>query len=84
MESQMRLRLGIVLAILVAFTSYCKKDHSDPQDRTPLKILVGTDPVTLDPQIPFEVDSSYILGNIFDSLVEFDGSFRLKPGLAKR
>ena len=84
MEFQMRVRLGIVLAILVAFTSFCKKDGSDSQTKGPLKILVGADPVTLDPQIPFEVDSSYILGNIFDSLVEFDGSFRLKPGLAKR
>jgi peptide/nickel transport system substrate-binding protein len=83
MESQMRIRLGIVLAILVAFTSFCKKD-TDLQSKGPLQILVGTDPVTLDPQIPFEVDSSYILGNIFDSLIEFDGSFRLKPGLAKR
>jgi len=81
----MRFRLGFVLAILICCTSFCSKETPPTHTaKTPLVILVGSEPSTLDPQIPFEVDSSYILGNIFDSLVEFDGTFRLKPALAKR
>ena len=81
----MRLRLGAALAILVCLFSSCKDPAvKDSPPKGPLVILIATDPSTLDPQIPFEVDSSYILGNIFDSLVEFDSGFRLSPRIAKR
>jgi peptide/nickel transport system substrate-binding protein len=81
----MRLRLEIVLVLLAASLFSCKNDPEPASNRTgPLSILVGTDVSTFDPQMLFEVDSSYVLGNIFDSLVEFDESFRLSPRLAKR
>lgn len=81
----MRLRLGIVLLLFSFVVSSCKQNPAPATGQTgPLLILVASDISTFDPQIPFEVDSSYVLGNIFDSLVEFDESFRLSPGLAKR
>ncbi len=81
----MYVRLVIVLVLLGGLFSACK-DPAPPavSQKKPLVILVGTDLSTFDPQISFEVDSSYVLVNIFDSLVEFDASFRLSPGLAKR
>ena len=81
----MCVRLVIVLVLFGAFFSACKDPAPPavPQNKS-LVILVATDLTTFDPQIPFEVDSSYVLGNIFDSLVEFDSSFRLSPRLAKR
>src|ERR1700752_562861 len=81
----MRAWLVIALALLGGFFLSCKeKEPSAAPPKGPLVILVGTDLTSLDPQIPFEVDSSYVLGNIFESLVEFDSSFRLSPCLAKR
>ena len=82
----MRLRLECIFLLLAALVFSCKQNDSPAKTATnaPLTIVVATDIATFDPQIPFEVDSSYVLGNIFDSLVEFDGSFRLSPRLAKR
>ena len=76
------LPIVLILGLLVS----CGEEPKPvpPPVRKPLVILVGTDLSTFDPQILFEVDSSYVLGNIFDALVEFDSSFRLSPSLAKR
>ena len=83
----MHVRLVIVFVLFAALFPSCKSRENHPVDgaqKSPLVILMASDLATLDPQIPFEVDSSYVLGNIYDSLVEFDAAFRLSPGLAKR
>src|SRR5687767_6364160 len=78
-------RLEIVVVLLVASLFSCKQNPDPISTRNgSLSILMGTEVSTFDPQMLFEVDSSYVLGNIFDSLVEFDESFRLSPRLAKR
>ena len=84
-EFHMCLRLMIVLLVLGGSVAGCREQTPAPSAKNkPVIILVGSDLSTLDPQVPFEVDSSYVLGNIFNSLVEFDSSFRLSPGLARR
>lgn len=74
---------ALILASLLTFS--CKETpRPTPRAPSPLVILLGTDVSTFDPQIPFDVESSYVLGNIFETLIEFDSSFHLSPGLAVR
>jgi peptide/nickel transport system substrate-binding protein len=82
----MRVRPVAVLVLLCALFCSCKNTDTNRSAATkqPLVVLVSSDLATFDPQIPFEVDSNYVLGNIYDSLVEFDENFRLSPSLAKR
>ena len=54
-----------------------------PETRT-LRILLATEPSTLDPQMPFDDVSSVILDNVYQSLVRFDRLLRLTSGLALR
>jgi peptide/nickel transport system substrate-binding protein len=78
------LKIGFILLFTAAAIS-CKEPTAPPKtDTGPFVVLLGSDVSTFDPQIPFEVETSYVLGNIFDTLVEFDSSFRLKPSLATR
>lgn len=83
----MRIRLVCLLAVaLTAFVFFpgCKKEPAPPQGSArPLVILIGSDVTSFDPQIPFD-ESSIVLGNIFQRLVEFDNTFQLSPGLATR
>ena len=72
--------LGIVLSVHIG----CSKTSPRPSERKPVMVLTGTDVSTFDPQIPFEVESSYVLNNIFETLVDFDSSFHLSPRLALR
>ena len=78
-----RLKFLYILALVLMVSCQGQDPEVRPPER-PLLILTGSDVSTFDPQIPFEVESSYVLGNIFETLVEFDTSFRLKPGLATR
>ncbi|MCI0416163.1 ABC transporter substrate-binding protein [bacterium] len=81
------MRVLIIVLFLVGglFSASCKEQTPAPPANTkPLLIQMSSYPATLDPQISFEVESSYVLGNIFNSLVEFDSEFRLSPGLARR
>jgi peptide/nickel transport system substrate-binding protein len=81
----MRHRAAVLAFLLVTlFLSSCKKETPPVPVQRPLLILIDSEPATLDPQIPFEVGSSYVLGQIFDSLVEFDSTFQLSPCIAKR
>lgn len=54
-----------------------------PADAT-LRVLLGVEPSSLDPQLHFDDVSSIVLDNVFDSLVRFDRSMRLESGLAVR
>lgn len=79
----MRIR-GLFL-LLGAFSILCcggGKDHP-PVSQAPLVILLSLEPTNLDPQVPFD-DSDFVLGNIYETLVRFDSTFRLSPGLAQR
>ena len=82
----MRILLKIFIILLLALLSTsCREPAPQPEpDLRPFVVLLGSDVSTFDPQVPFEVETSYVLGNIFDTLVEFDSSFRLKPALATR
>lgn len=75
------------LAVAVAFFVFaggCKKEPPPlPESKRPLVILIGADVTSFDPQIPFD-ESSIVLDNIFQKLVEFDNTFQLAPGLATR
>ncbi len=62
----------------------CRQPPREPAPQRPLRILMGLDVATLDPQVPFDDVSSIVLDNIFESLVRFDRSFRLTSGLAQR
>ncbi len=77
MQTRFTFLLVFILASLLTL-SCTEKRHS------PVVILLGSDVSTFDPQIPFEIESSYVLGNIFDTLIEFDSTFHLSPGLATR
>jgi peptide/nickel transport system substrate-binding protein len=77
-------RLLVPAALAVALASGgCPREAPPPAPR-PLTILMGAEPTTLDPHIPFDNVSAAVLGNIFDSLVHFDTSLRLQAGLAVR
>ncbi len=82
----MQTRFAIPLLIFASLLTFsCTNAHPPPAAKPePVLILLGTDVSTFDPQIPFEVESSYVLGNIFETLIEFDSSFHLSPGLAVR
>jgi len=47
-------------------------------------VLLGVEPVSLDPQLHFDDVSSMVLDNVFESLVRFDRSMALGSGLALR
>lgn len=49
-----------------------------------LKIVLGVEPTSLDPQLHFDDVSAIVLDNIFDPLVRFGSSMRLTQGLALR
>jgi peptide/nickel transport system substrate-binding protein len=49
-----------------------------------LRIVLGVEPATLDPQLHFDEASAIVLDNIFDPLVRFGSSMRLTQGLALR
>lgn len=76
--------LFAVAAATLVFSTGCKEGPVPPHNAArPLVILIGSDVTTFDPQIPFD-ESSIVLGNIFQRLVEFDATFQLSPGLATR
>lgn len=74
--------LSLSAALLLVACREAKAPSAAP-DR-PLRILLGVEPTTLDPHLPFDDVSSAVLDNIFDSLVRFDRSLRLSSGLALR
>jgi peptide/nickel transport system substrate-binding protein len=79
----MRFLLAVLAALSLASMS-CRKPEPRPAEPRSLRVLMGADVVSLDPQVPFDDVSSLILDNIFESLVRFDRSFRLSSGLAVR
>lgn len=74
----------ILLSILFSILPFSCSNDQPQTGLSSIKILVASGINSMDPQLLFEMDSSYVLGNIFDSLVEFDANFKLSPGLAKR
>jgi peptide/nickel transport system substrate-binding protein len=74
----------LFLAFAVFNLAGCSKTSPSGSDQKPVMVLTATDVSTFDPQMPFEVESSYVLNNIFETLVDFDTSFHLSPRLAVR
>jgi peptide/nickel transport system substrate-binding protein len=73
-----------LLLLLLLFFAGCQSNDQYSVTQPPLTVLTGTDVSTFDPQVPFEVETSYVLNNIFETLVEFDPTFHLVPRLAVR
>ncbi len=81
----MRFR-AVSLLSLVLLAWSCRsgpQPGASPEDTT-LRVLLGVEPVSLDPQLHFDDVSSMVLDNVFDTLVRFDSSLRLTSGLALR
>lgn len=80
----MRLRALLLLVTLLPVCS-CRPEGrgAGPADPT-LRVLLGVEPSSLDPQLHFDDVTSVVLDNVFDTLVRFDRSMRLGSGLALR
>lgn len=76
--------LLVVLPGLALVLAACGTGEKPAPHSRPLLVLMGTDVDSLDPHIPFDDVSSAVLSNIYDTLVRFDGSVSLRPGLALR
>lgn len=77
--------LGLALLVLaIAASPCCRRGPAPPSDSRPLRVLMGADVTTLDPQIPFDNVHTAVFANIFDSLVRFDSDLRLSASLAER
>jgi peptide/nickel transport system substrate-binding protein len=79
----MRLRLAVSSAVLALLLCGC---HQPPQaaPERPLRVVLGTELKTLDPQVAFDDVSGAVLENIFQGLVRFDKDLRVTAGLAVR
>jgi peptide/nickel transport system substrate-binding protein len=81
----MRLRASLLLALLPVCS--CRQGapgQSPAGTDTTLRVLLGVEPTSLDPQLHFDDVSSMVLDNVFESLVRFDGSMAVTSGLALR
>lgn len=79
------MRFPLVVVLLAALSSAsCRRPGPPPVETRSLRILMGADIATLDPQVPWDNVSAIVLDNIFESLVRFDRSLRLTSGLAER
>src|SRR4051794_5240375 len=56
--------------------------HSRPA--APLRILISSAPLSLDPHLQDEANTFAVLGNVYEGLTAFDGDMRLHPALAER
>ncbi len=72
--------LSIVLALVPLG---CRKQPVDLAPR-PLRVVLGNELTTLDPQVAFDDVSGAVLENIFEGLVRFDKDLRVTAGLALR
>jgi peptide/nickel transport system substrate-binding protein len=75
-----RLRLPLALAV-AALWGCAEQPEPDPTPR-PLRIALGSAPVSLDPHLQDERTTRAVLDHIFESLSSFDADMRLRPALA--
>jgi peptide/nickel transport system substrate-binding protein len=68
---------------VVAAASACTRATPAPEAR-PLRVMMGANPVNLDPHTSFDDVSSVVLVNVYEPLVRFDRNLRLVPALASR
>ncbi|MFI5183572.1 MAG: ABC transporter substrate-binding protein [Vicinamibacteria bacterium] len=74
----------VVLSLALALVPFgCGKAPDDRSSR-PLRVVLGTELKTLDPQVAFDDVSGAVLENIFEGLVKFDKDLRVTAGLALR
>jgi peptide/nickel transport system substrate-binding protein len=71
------------ILLSLALTSLSCRKASPPPPR-PLRVLLGAELTTLDPQVAFDDVSGAVLENIFEGLVRFDRDLGVTTGLALR
>ncbi len=78
--------VSLLFLVLLAWScrSGVQPGSGAPAEDTTLRVLLGVEPTSLDPQLHFDDVSSMVLDNVFDTLVRFDSSLRLTSGLAER
>src|SRR5262245_1485280 len=74
----------LAAAALAALACRGGSGTATPAPDATLKIVLGVEPTSLDPQLHFDDVSAIVLDNIFDPLVRFGSSMRLTQGLALR
>ncbi len=70
--------LGLLLALLPLATG-CER-HAP----RPLRITLTAEPATLDPSLATDVQSFYVLANLWEGLTRYDENLRVVPGVAER
>jgi peptide/nickel transport system substrate-binding protein len=73
----------VLLSIALAIVPLSCSRPPDPASR-PLRVVLGNELKTLDPQVAFDDVSGAVLENIFEGLVKFDKDLRVTAGLALR
>ena len=66
--------------LLVLLCSCTKSHESHPRDT--LRVDLGSEPATLDPQLAEDISASRVLFDLFAGLVDFDQTNKVIPGLA--
>ena len=82
----MNLVFFIFLSIFLLFPSLAKRDHNNPQKKTPQNIVIAIDsePKTLDPRIATDANGMRIINLIFQSLVKWDLKGEITSSVARR
>jgi peptide/nickel transport system substrate-binding protein len=80
----MRATTAGVLVLLAVAPLACRKASPSPPTPRPLRVLLGAELNTLDPQVAFDDVSGAVLENIFEGLVRFDRDLLVTTALALR
>ncbi|MFN7094878.1 MAG: ABC transporter substrate-binding protein, partial [Burkholderiales bacterium] len=80
----MQNKLSWLLILLVSLISACTKAKVASHPKDTLRIDVGSEAPTLDPQLTEDTTSSRILFDLFAGLVDFDQQNRPISGMAKK
>jgi peptide/nickel transport system substrate-binding protein len=87
-ERRGRRRHALVLAAALAAGSLlgvgcgCSAARPSPQSR-PLRIVLHSDPLTMDPHLRNEIVTISVLRNMYEALTAFDAGVRVQPALAE-
>lgn len=73
-----RLLLGVILTILLLFSTNCKKNTSNA-----IKIRIGPEPQTIDPTLNTSIDGGTYIVHIFEGLTTKDKDNNIVPGAAE-
>ncbi len=71
----------LVISIIIS-SSACRNDTPHPEEEI-LSFTLGSDPLTLDPQIADDYSSYMLIANLFEGLVRLDSNGNPKSGIAE-